>query len=222
METEAKVGELVKRQQVIDDYVNNIRNKVNSYLTLQKSTVQAHSESPYSILKPIEYIFDNVNTTEPVLANIDGDNNNPLIIESSDIINLFTNFLTKYTRGRTFTLVQQTGNNTNGGTITYTQTASNTWKALMSSTTTKITDGSYTSEETTQPPYNPVSLPVSTIADNTNVKVGTDIILNNYKTFFDNMYAEWKKVVDTNAVKIVHRVCHTNCHSNCHGSRSRR
>lgn len=204
-------GEIVKKATVIADYISRIRNNINSYL-------EVNSGNRPDVLSSsgLNHIFGTLDKNRPTVSDI-----TDVLIKSDGIVNLFTNYITKYTRGRTLTLIYRTGNDTNGGTITYTETTKGTWKAYMSDTKEAITDDAFATGST-QPPYNTTDLNASTKANNRNVKPGQIIEVTNYTKFFDDMYNAWKNVVDNTAVTIKYTTCHTNCHSSCHGSRSRR
>lgn len=211
MAISSQKGKIVKKATVISDYISEIRNRINSYLVV-------NSQNRPDVLNNagLNHIFGKLDTTGPTVADI-----TDALIKSNGVVNLFTNFITKYTRGRNLTLIYRTGQDTNGGTVTYTESTKGTWKSYMSDTTTAITDDAFKTGST-QPPYNTTDLNASAKASNRNIKPGKLIEVTNYANFFNDMYAAWKNVVDSKSITIKYTICHTNCHSSCHGSRSRR
>lgn len=218
--------EITRDTVAIVDYINKIKTRIYNYINLDYDRYSYNVEDCNNVFGDIRGAFSSVNnssvpTVEDVATN-ESVINRTAIILPKNVIDLFNRFMKQYTRSRTITLVHRYGNNTNGGTVTYSEKTVGTYKGFMSTITSTI--GGKWATGTTQPPYRETDLNSIAYSKASARQLLTSKLINaeNYNNFFDDMYAEWKRLTDSTGIRMEYTTCHTNCHSSCHGSRSRR
>src|SRR5574344_988134 len=189
-------NKIVKKSDVINDFATNITLALDKEFALQNK----NCASKFPEMASIKSIFADVDLSHPVNSDIPNS-----IIIANDVVNLFTNYLQPYTRGRTvyYTKRYYITNNGSPSYYYYNYTLSGLMSNLSSFT---FLSPWYTNS--TQPPYTSSDLNINLSAEKNEVSANEIISISNYKKFFNDLNNSLQNIIKTNFVNLSCTVCH--------------
>lgn len=164
-----------------------IRNKIYNNVTIDSSNI-----ANYTTDATLKSKFESKSNLTSFSASSISDS-----IINGNISTILSSYLDIWGKVVYISIIHYTGNNTNGGTVTY--------------SSAYTVDGAWAmTNETNNSFKNQVS--------NSNITTGKLISASNLNSYFNELYNKWSST--NRSRQYSYKTCHSNCHSDCHGSGS--